>query len=101
MNLVPGMVVRVNRYDSYPHNATLKISYQLAVVEHVSGKYGSVGIKWKTGPNAGETSTVMANTCEVVESVIDQLADIPDAGKVRLEPWSARDDVTSSGPPSE
>jgi hypothetical protein len=95
-----GDVVKVNRYDSYPHDATMKVSFELAEV--MAGAYrGSITVRWRTGPNKGSLSTIMSNTVEPMHSVIDQLAAIPEAGKIRIEPWSARDDVTSSTPPSE
>ena len=30
-NLKVGDTVKVNRYDSYPHDATMKISYEIVV----------------------------------------------------------------------
>lgn len=89
-----GDTVKVVRYDSYPHNATMKISFELAEV--MAGAYrGSIMVRWKTGPSAGSLTTVMANTLEPLHGVIDQLAAIPEAGKIRITPWSACDDVTT------
>ena len=95
MEIKIGDTVKVVRYDSYPHNATMKISFELAEVM-ADACLGAIMVRWKTGPSAGSLTTVMANTLEAMPGVIDQLAAITEAGKIRITPWSARDDVTTS-----
>jgi predicted nucleotidyltransferase len=92
-----GDTVKVNRYDSDPYKATIRVSYELAEVVWPPGRMGSMCVLMKTGEKAGVKTTVMANTCEVIGDVISHLGAIPDAGKVRLEAWFDRDDVTQSG----
>jgi hypothetical protein len=91
-----GDTVKVNRYDSDPFKATVRVSYELAEVVHPPGRQGAMWILWKTGQNKGKETCVMANCCEVVEDIIQRLGAIPDASKIKIESWSDRDDVTSS-----
>lgn len=91
-----GDTVKVNRYDSDPHAATMRVSYELAEVIHLPGRMGSMTIRWKTGPNAGARTCVMANCVEEMPDIITKLGAITDASKIKIEAWSRRDDVTTS-----